>query len=424
MTKRLLTTLLLTAFSSTVLADYQTLDKVVAIVDNDVITQNDVNNKIAQVKINIAKQKRPLPPEDEMQKQVMDRLIIESLQMQLAQRAGVHISEEQLNSAIEDMAQRNKVSLHDFRQRIISSGLEYETYREQVRQDMALQQVQQGHLRSRIQVTEQDVNNFLQSAEGVTMTTTRYQTSHILLPVTEGSSKAEIAAAKKTLLALRTEIISGLKHFDSFLQSQNYQTYTLSGADLGLRSKDDLPSLFAETVLKLKSGDISPPIRSGAGWHLLKVQNISGTAQVVHQTKARHILVKLSEVRNEKQAIRLINSLQERLQKGEDFSLLAKEYSEDPGSSLQGGDLGWSMPGQFVPAFEKTLATLNIDETSKPFKSQYGWHIMEKLAERDHDMTQESQKNKAYQILYERSFREELDSWLLKIRDQAFIEIK
>ncbi|NRB38983.1 MAG: peptidylprolyl isomerase [Pseudomonadales bacterium] len=422
--KQLFLTLCFSLTALSAQAELQSLDKIVAIVDDDVITQSDVDNKLKQIMSNLNKQKRPMPAEEEIAKQVMDRLILESLQLQLARRAGVHISEEQLTSAIDNIAQRNGVTLQEFRLRLDKDGLDYHQMREQVRRDMTMQQVQQGHLRSNIQISDNDIASFLQSAEGKAMTTTRYHLSHLLLPVDEGSSKAQIKKAEKTLAQLRSDILAKLQRFDSFVQGKSYKKQPISGADLGSRSFDDLPSLFAEVASQMQAGEISKPVRSGAGWHLLKMNNISGTAKVVHQTHARHILIKLSEVRNESQATRQINALYERLQKGEDFTLLAKEYSEDPGSALQGGDLGWSMPGQFVPAFEKTLAALAIDEVSKPFKSQFGWHIMQKLAERDHDMTQDSQKNQAYQALYERRFSEELDSWQLKIRSEAFIELK
>lgn len=411
---------------STIMAEaaLQPLDKIVAIVDDDVITQSDVDAKMKQVLQSMQGQDRPMPPEDEIKKLVMDRLIIESLQLQLARRAGVHVSEDQLTDAIANIAKRNRVSLQTFRQRLEKDGISYDDMREQVRKDMTLQQVQQGHLRSRIQISENDVENFLQSAEGQEMATIRYHLSHILLPVEENSSAADVKNSEKIMRQLRNDILAKLESFESFLQGKNYQNKTLSGGDLGARAKKDLPSLFADIAQQMQTGQISKPVRSGAGWHLLKMNNVTGSAKIVHQTHARHILIKLSEIRNEAQAERLINSLYERIQQGEDFSLLAKEYSEDPGSSLQGGDLGWSMPGQFVPEFEKTMAALEIDAVSKPFKSQFGWHIMQKLAEREHDMTRDSQKNKAYQTLYERRFAEELDNWLLKIREEAFIELK
>ena len=405
-------------------AEVQPLDKIVAIVDDDVITQSDVDAKMTQVLSNMQGQGRPMPPEEEIKKQVMDRLIIESLQMQLARRAGVHVSEDQLTDSIANIAKRNGLSLSDFRQRLLNDGVNYTQMREQVRSDMVMQQVQQGNLRSLIQISDSDIESFLHSAEGKAMTTTRYHLSHLLLPVSEGASTASAAKAEKLLIQLRSEIMNKLLKFDSFIQGKSYKNVQISGADLGARSFDDLPSLFADVASHMKSNDISKPVRSGAGWHLLKLNNVSGAAEVVHQTHARHILIKLSEVRNEAQAKRLINTLHERLEKGEDFSLIAKEYSEDPGSALQGGDLGWSMPGQFVPEFEKTLAVLKINAISQPFKSKYGWHIMQKLAERDHDMTQDSQRNKAYQTLYERRFNDELENWLLKIRDEAFIELK
>lgn len=411
--------------AATLQAAYQPLDKIVAIVDDDVITQSDFDAKLGQVKVNFTRQNRPLPPQDEINKEIMDRLILESLQLQLARRAGVHISEDQLTNAVNNIAQRNGLSLAAFRKKMAAEGISFTDMRAQIRRDMTLQQVQQGHLRSRIQISDKEIENFLASAEGKAITTTRYEVSHILFPLAETASQKTVNEAQQDLLDLRSEIIAKLLDFSTFTKAGTpFREQLLSGANLGWRAADDLPSIFADVVITMEAGDISSPIRSGAGWHLVKLNQITGAAKVVHQSQTRHILLKLSEVRDEKQAKKQINNLYERLQKGEDFSLLAKEYSEDPSSALQGGDLGWSMPGQFVPAFEKTMASLQIGEVSQPFKSKFGWHIMQKMAERDHDMTLEGQKNKAYQALYERKFSEELDSWLLKIRDEAFIELK
>ncbi len=406
------------------LAEYQALDKIIAIVDDDVITEADMKAKVAQIISNFEKQGKGMPPAEEINKQVLDRLIIESLQMQLARRVGVSITEDQLTEAVINIAQRNGLTLSEFRQRVISEGMTYENMREQIRRDMTLQQVQQGNLRSKIQISEQDVEIFLNSPEGLQMTTTRFHISHLLLPIDEAADTQSISEAQQALAALRTEIQSNIQTFTGFMDGKKFRQYMISGADLGIRTQEELPSLFSSVATKLDIGEISEPIRSGAGWHLVKVNNVTGMSKVVKQTRSRHILIKLSEVRDETQAKRLINSLYERIKKGEDFSLLAKEYSEDPGSALQGGDLNWSMPGQFVPAFEETLARLKIKEISLPFKSQYGWHIMQKMDERQHDMTEETQRNKAYQVLFERRFSEELDSWLLKIRDEAFVEIK
>ncbi len=407
-------------------AAYQPLDTITVIVDDDVITQSDLDKEIANVKKNLASQENiQQPSENEIREHVLNNLILKSLQLQMAFKSGVNISEEQLTNAVTSIAERNGFSnLQDFRQKLASEGIKYQDMREKIRQDLTIQRIQQGNLRNKIQVTEQEIDNFLTSAEGKKITATRYKVSHILLPVESGLADSEVQKAEMSLNNIRQQILSGKYAFNSIVSGKNIDGYSLNGAQLGWGEIDDLPSLFAKIATDLQKGEVSQPVRSGAGWHLIKLEDKTGGSNIVHQTSVRHILIKPSEVRTEEQVKKLVDSLYTRIQEGEDFTLLAKEYSEDPGSALQGGDLGWSSPGQFVPAFEDTMNKLKDQEVSKPFKSQYGWHIMQKMGERDHDMTTENWKNQAYQTIYERKFADELESWLQKIRDEAFVEFK
>lgn len=415
-------TALFAASLSTLVLAFEPLDKVIVIVDDDVITQSDFDVRMKQVEINLASQANK-PSEDEIKKQVLDRLIIENLQIQLAKRAGVKISNERLTEAMNGIAKRNKMTLKQFKAEIESQGSSYEIMREQIRTDMIIQNVQQGHLRGEIQISEEEIENFLNSADGKAVTLQQYNISHILLPL-DGSDKALEKQAKKDLTALKKQLEQSPKQFKAYTQGKIYKQYAISGDNLNWQKKDDLPSLFTNLADSLDKGEISEPIRSGAGWHLVKMNDKVGGSQVEAQTHARHILISPSEVRSMEQAKDLANKLYERLQENEDFTLLAKEYSDDPGSALQGGDLGWSGPGKFVPAFDAALAELKIDGISQPFSTEYGWHICQKLGERNHDVTKEQWNNKAYQALYERKFREELDNWLATIRNEAFIEIK
>ncbi|CAA0120640.1 Chaperone SurA [BD1-7 clade bacterium] len=425
-----LKTLLCTAFLGAGLvslqchADYEPMDKILAIVDNGVVTQSEFDQKITVIRKNFEMSGQPEPPEAQLHQQVLDRLILDELQLQMAQRAGVHISEDRLTQTMANIAERNGTTLQGMVTDLEARGESFSDMREQVRNELTIQQVQQGNLRSRIQVTEKEVREYLSSIEGKDRMTTRYKISHVMLSLPQPQPAEVDAKAEKTLANIAQSLRNGLSTFTDYTGGKTINGFQISNGDLGLRTEEDIPSMFRDMVMNGDKGDFSAPIRSGGGWHIVVIDEVTGKAQMVHQNHARHILIKLSEVRTDRQAKRAIDDIHNRLQQGGDFTLLAKEYSEDPGSAMQGGDLGWSMPGQFVPEFEETLARLKDNEISQPFKSEFGWHIMEKMGERVHNMTEESRQNQAYQTLYERKFAQELDNWLLKIRDEAFVEVK
>jgi peptidyl-prolyl cis-trans isomerase SurA len=408
-----------------VAAVYQPIDTIIATVSNDVITQSDLDKKVAVVKENFLAQGQPLPAEKEIIKQVLDRLIIESLQLQMAEQSGLQITDERLAQTMKKVAERKNMTEEQFRTALEKEGIPYEDMREQIRKDLTLQQLQQSRLRQKIQINEQEVNNYLESAEGQKLTDIKYLMSHIVLEVPEGASNSDAEKTRETLADIRQNILQGKYTFNEIQAGKDINGYTLKGNQLDWMPRDALPSLFANTLKSLKKGDISTPVRSGAGWHLILLSDVSGSSsEIVHQISSRHILIKPSEVRDNEQTRKLANDLFIRIKNGEDFTLLAKEYSEDPGSALQGGNLGWSAPSQFVKDFAATLKKLQKDEISQPFQTEFGWHILQKLDERDHDMTLENQKNQAYQAIYERKFADELEAWLITIREEAFIEIK
>lgn len=425
MKKTFLLTIFLLFVSLPVFADYQKLDGIVAIVDEDVITQSDISQKLALAEANMSRQEvRRRPSEEELRQQVLDRLIIESLQLQMARRAGIRVSDEQLNQAMSTIARRNGFELAEFRDELASQGIAFEDMREQVREEIMIQQVQQGYLRERIQISDREVENFLASAEGRNITRPRYHLTHVLLPLDENASADKVAQANARLADIRYKVIHNDLAFRELMTGNPYPELNLSGTDFGWREVDELPSLFADIALTMERGEISEPIRSGAGWHLLRLLDSTASANIVEQTRARHILVQPSEVRSDAQALALAQSLHQRALDGEDFGLLAREYSQDKGSALQGGDLNWRMLDEFDPAFKNALKALDVDEISQPVQSSYGWHIIQKTGVRKHDMTRENQKERAYQALYERKFGDALESWLVSIREEAFVEIK
>lgn len=410
--------------SAGALAQVQPLDRVVAIVDDDIILASEYQNRLRQVMENIARQNIEQPPQEVVARQVLDRLVLEHIQLRMGERAGVRISDEQLNEAMNGMASQNGMSLEQFRARVEADGGSYTAVREQVRQEMILSRVQQGNVRSRVQVTEREVDDFLASEEGQKRTAAVYHIGHLLLPLGKDATLGDEQAASTYMQSLR-ERLTGGDAFERFVRAPDTSRHALTGGDLGWRLASDLPSVFSDTVPALTVGAISEPVRSPSGLHLVKLfEKRGGGEQMTQQTRVRHILVKPSEIRSDEQARELAQSLRERAAAGEDFARLAREFSEDIGSALEGGDLGWTNPGQMVPEFEQVMDQTGAGELSAPFRSNFGWHVLRVEERRTEDLSDEMRRNQARNILFGQKYDDELNSWLQKIRDEAFVEIK
>lgn len=406
-------------------AETQILDRVIAIVDDDVITESQLRDRIAQLKKSFKAQHRELPPDATLNKEILDQLVLESIQLQMGQRAGVRISDTQLTETMTNMAQRNHMTLEQFKAAMESEGVSYEAMRDQIRREMILSRVQQGNLNSRIQVTDQEVENFLNSPEGKKLTAARYHLAHVLLPIDSQASQATVDQGKALMSKLQTQWQSGATSFAQLEKQAKFKGKKINVSDLGWRNTNELPSIFADITPTLEKKQVSRPIRSASGWHVIKlVDKTGGSDQIVHQVHARHILVKPSAIRSEASTQKLAKNIAKRLKSGDDFSELARQYSEDPGSALQGGDLGWSDPKSYVPAFREALAKLKPGEISDPVKSPFGWHIIQLLDRRKQDVSEVRWENQAKNTIYQRKFEEELEGWLIKIRDEAFVEFK
>lgn len=415
----------ITLFCSLSHAEVQPLDRVITIVEDSVITESELQNKMQQAINNIRAQGGQLPPMDVLRKQVLDHLILESIQLQMGERAGVRISDANLNEAISSIAARNNMSLEQFKQALENDGISYAEMRDNVRKEMIIARVQQGNIAHKIQITEQEVENFLASTEGEYITAASYSIDHILFPITSKTSPAQQSILQKDAQALRELLSSGKLSFEELEKQGQFNGKKLQITRLGWRNEKEIPSVLSNTVLGMQKGEVSKPIRSASGFHLVLIRDKrGGEGQIVEQTHVRHILIKPSAIRSEQQARELAASLRERALEGEDFAELAKQYSEDMGSALQGGDLGWANPGQFVPEFEQTMAKLQPGEYSQPFKTQFGWHVMQVLDRRQQDVSAARFQNQAQNAIHQRKYEEELQSWLLKIRDEAFIEYK
>ncbi len=403
-------------------AQTQILDQVVAIVDDDVIMASELRERIQSITQSLQSRGMELPPEDVLIRETLDRLILESIQLQMGNRVGARISDAQLNAAMERIAAQNRMSLDQFRVMLEQEGQSYATMREQIRREMVIQRVQSGNVNQRIQISEQEVRNFLASSEGQKLSQPEYRIQHALLPLPPDVADSEAEAARAYLQGLLRRIRGG-EAFDRVI-SASTDRYQFSGGDLGWRKLEDLPSLFSDVAPSLEVGATSDPIRSPSGWHLVHMADMQGGSQMVNQTRVRHILVRPSEIMTEEQARALVLSLKERAEAGEDFAALAREYSEDIGSAAEGGDLGWTNPGQMVPEFEAAMASTPVGELSDPVQSQFGWHVLEVLERREQDMTREAIRARATEALHQRKYEEELDAWLRKIRDEAYVDIK
>lgn len=405
-------------------AEPQLIDKVIAVVDKNVIMQSELDERLMQVAQNARANKMALPDMKVLEQQVVDHLVSEHLQLQMAKRVGVTITDEQVNQAIEQIRVSNQMTPEQFKRQLESDGLTLASLREKVRRDMTIQHIQQGVVQQRIHISPLEIDNFLKSADARFWISPEYHLGHILISLPQSASAEEVEAARVRGAELVKRIREGA-NFSEVAIAESKGTNALSGGDLGWRKTSDLPSLFADLLPNLEVGQVSEPARSPAGFHILKVYDKRGGEQQKEmQTKARHILLKPSAILSDEDAKAKLEKLRERILKGEDFATLAKENSEDIGSMLAGGDLGWSRPGMFVPEFEQTMEKMAVGEISEPFRSQFGWHILQVQERREEDITDDLLRDKAARILTSRRFEDELQIWLREMRDEAFVDVK
>ena len=396
------------------------LDQIVAIVDDDIILTSELQERVQGVRSTMESRGVEVPPDDVLIRETLDRLILDSIQLQLANRYGVRIPDQQLDEAMTRLAQQNKLTLEQFRTALEQSGQSYAAAREGLRNDLAIQRVQQGNVMRNINISEQEIDNFLTTEEGEAMTQPEYLVVQALLSISRGDTEAEVAAKE----AYINEVLSNIQSGQPFEQSvSRTEPYAFTGGDLGWRNLSDLPSMFVDVVPTLAVGEVTK-VRSSSGFHLVYLADANGGEQLVRQTDVRHILIKPTEVLNEQAAEDLAVELRARAEAGEEFGELARQYSNDIGSAAEGGELGWINPGQMVPEFEATMAGTTQGSISQPFRSEFGWHILEVKGRRDKDFSGEIRRNQVASYIREQKYQEELDAWLRKIREEAFVDIK
>lgn len=401
------------------------LDRVAAVVEDSVILESELQERLHEITANLNEQQTQLPPDDVLRKQVLDRLILESIQLQMGDLMGIRVDDNELNETMTNIARQNGMTINQFRKKVEGEGIPYYKIREQIRRDMIINQVRQRNVGQRVHVSEQDVENFLNSTVGKTQLAADYRLGHILVPLPENPTPEIVEEAEQLANKIYSRLENKEEDFEQLAVAISAGENALKGGDLGWRQAAQLPTLFADKVIEMNVGDIAKPIRSASGFHIIKVlDKRGGTEMFVEQYEVRHILVKPNEIRSDSDAKQLIFDIYKKLQAGESFSELAKTYSDDPGSARNGGDLGWTPLGAMVPEFEKVMKNVALNTISKPFQTNYGWHVLEVTDKRNQDMSEEFKVSQAKNHVFRRKFDEELQVWLREIRAEAFVDIK
>jgi len=400
------------------------LDGIVALVNDGVVLGSELRAETDRIVARLQKQGTQLPPAPILQRQVLDRLIIEQLQVQRAEKVGIKVSDETLNQGLENIAQRNNVALAELPALLAREGVDYASYRRELRQQITIDQLRQRDVLQRISVSPKEVATYLARQEGKASLRQEFLLSHILIAAPSGASPEQTLAAESLADDLYKRLQAG-EDFAKLAVAYSSGQQALEGGSLGWRKGSELPSLFADVAPGLNVGQVAEPVRNASGFHLIKLDDRRGGEAIMeNQTRARHILVTTNEVLDDGSAREKLRAIRERILSGEDFAAVAKAVSEDPQSALEGGDLGWTGPGNFVPAFEEQLNTLDIGEISAPIKTQFGWHIIQVLERRVYDATDEKQRQEAILAIRNSKLGDEVDIWTRRLRDEAFVEYR
>ncbi len=404
--------------------DVTKMDRIVAVVDQLVITENELNDRIRTVSAQLEKQGGQLPPESVLQKQILERLINDRLQLQLATQTGLRVDDGQLDKTIERIADQNKMDLPQFKQALADEGIAYRKFREDIRNEILLARLREREVDNKINVSESEIDNFLTTQSSRNEAQDEYEISHILIRAPDDSSPDVLQKLKDKAEQAMKQLKSGAD-FAQVSASMSDAPNALEGGALGWKTATQIPTLFAEALKPMQVGELSPILRSANGFHILKLTNRRGGSSplVIEQTHVRHILVKLSEVMSEKEALHKLQTVKERLDNGGDFAELAKQYSED-GSASAGGDLGWVSPGDTVPQFEKVMNELPPNVVSEPVRTPFGLHLIQVLDRRKQDMAKEAARLKARQEIRARKSDEAYQDWVRELRDRAYVELR
>ena len=423
----LLPKLLLTSalvFGASVKAELKSIDKVVAIVDSGVVLQSEVTAMLDRLHGQSITNNQPLPPPAELKKQVIDNLINRRIQLQMAVNMGFSIGDAELDQTLEGMAGNQNQTIEQMRQKLISEGTDYERYRENVRDELTINQIKNGMVRRRVAIGAQEIDSLLKLIEEHGDNKEEFNLGNILITLPSNPSEAQLEAGRKQAERI-IEMLNEGNDFRQLAMTSSAGSRALEGGEQGYKTTNEMPSLFADAIRGHKKNDIIGPVQSGAGFHVLTIFDIKGRQTVEeNEVKSRHILVKPSIILSEDKAQNMLKEFTTQIQSGEKtFGELAKEYSEDPGSALKDGVVDFTNPEVFDPAYGERVNTLPIGQISEPFRSSFGWHIVEVMDRRVQDTTEKHKREQAYRMIFNRKFNEEAENWYHEIRAQAYVEI-
>jgi len=399
------------------------IDRIVVVVNDDVITESELSQRLRETRKQLELEKISAPPDAALRKQLLERMVLERLQLQLAATSGIRISESDVDRAFETVAQRNKLGAEEFRKALAQRGMDVAAYRNTLRDQLTIQQLLEREINNRVTVTDNEVENFLENPQSRADMDVSYQLSHILIGIPEAASPEAIQAARKRAEDVHRQLAGGA-NFEQTAVSQSQGADALKGGNLGWKKAGELPELFLTALKNMSVGGVSEILRSPNGFHILKLNNKRGDSQAeaVTQTHVRHILLRPSEILSLEEARHKLLGLRERIEGGDDFAALARAHSDDTGSAANGGDLGWANPGQMVPEFEKAMNALKPNQLSQPVRTSFGLHLIQVLGRRSHDVTQEREFAAARQQIHARKADERYEQWARQLRNEAFVE--
>lgn len=419
-----LVSLILTVSAGAHAQDGVVLDGIVAVVNDGVVLRSELNIQVKSISTQLLANDVELPPHDVLEKQILERLVIEELQVQRAERLGIDVSDDMVNAGISRVAQRAGITLNQLPEALKAEGIDYIAYRENVRREMTLDQLRQRDLMGRISVTKEEAEQYLATASAAD--NNEYEISQILIPVPSDADLEMIDELEAKIDDVHAQLEDG-KDFGGMAVGFSAGQNALSGGKIGWRKHSELPKLFADAVATLTPGKFTAPIRSNSGFHIVRLDDKRGNSRppvIVTEWQARHILIEVNEIRTDAAAEAKAQTLYERIRDGENFGELARNESDDRGSATSGGNLGWSGPGTFVGPFEAKLKELEIGGLSTPVKTQFGYHLIELIDKRQSDKTEQALLNEAAGQIRVRKAQEETESWLLRMRDEAFVDIR
>lgn len=413
----------LTLISQMIFSDVDFIDRIAVIVDEGIIMESEVNIALDRAISNLKKNNAQIPPKEFLFERVIEGMIMDEILLQKGEQFGVRISDQELNETLNDIASAEGLTVKGFKEKLEKEGESFKAFRESVKNEYVKRRVQSGLVRPKIVISEQEIKNYIDSSEGENLISTEFKIDQILIKVPSSSDEKIIKEYESKAIQITSELKDGLSFREAIIKYSDLKDEDNFGG-LYWKKRSEIPSLFEKEIVSMEKGEVSNPIKSGAGFHLIKLTDLRGDAiQIEKQSLVQHILIETSEIRSPKQAKDLINSLYERAKK-EDLAILARVYSDDPGSKMDGGKLDWAPEGVYDKAFEKAMKESELNVISEPFESAFGWHILKVLERREKNITNDIVKDKAYGALFNRKFQEQLQNTLEEIRAEAFVDIK